>query len=45
MQRKHDLAKKELLHFEGLITETLPDARSLIELETATRLLPIRPGE
>ena len=33
MQKDHDVAKEELLQFEGLVTEILPDARYRVELD------------
>jgi translation initiation factor IF-1 len=33
IQKDHDMAKEELLQFEGLVTEILPDARYRVQLD------------
>ena len=38
------MAKEELITFEGLVTEILPDARYRVQLETVTRSSPTRPA-
>jgi len=39
------MAKEELLQFDGLVTEILPDARYRVPLDGGLRSSPIRPDE
>ena len=38
------MAKEELIEFEGLVTEILPDTRYRVKLEPVTRSSPTRPA-
>ena len=38
------MAKEELIQFEGLVTEILPDARYRVQLDAGHEMSPIRPG-
>jgi translation initiation factor IF-1 len=44
IQKDHDVAKEELLQFEGLVTEILPDARYRIELDNGHALIAYTAG-
>ena len=43
-QRDHDVAKEELLQFDGLVTEILPDARYRVELDNGHKLVAYTAG-
>jgi translation initiation factor IF-1 len=42
--KEHDVSKEELLQFEGLVTEILPDARYRVELDNGHRLVAYTAG-
>jgi translation initiation factor IF-1 len=44
LQKDHDVAKEELLQFEGLVTEILPDARYRVELDNGHALVAYTAG-
>ena len=44
IQREHNVAKEELLEFEGLVTEILPDARYRVELDNGHRIVAYTAG-
>ena len=44
IQKDHNMPKEELLEFEGLVTEILPDARYRIELDNGHRLVAYTAG-
>jgi translation initiation factor IF-1 len=44
IQKDHKMPKEELLEFEGLVTEILPDARYRIELDNGHRLVAYTAG-
>ena len=37
-QKEHNVPKEELLEFEGLVTEILPDARYRVQLDNGHQL-------
>jgi translation initiation factor IF-1 len=44
LPKDHDVAKEELLQFEGLVTEILPDARYRVELDNGHALVAYTAG-
>jgi translation initiation factor IF-1 len=44
VQEDHNVPKEELLEFEGLVTEILPDARYRIQLENGHQLIAYTAG-
>ncbi len=44
LQKDHNVAKEELLQFEGLVTEILPDARYRVELDNGHALVAYTAG-
>ena len=44
IHEEHNLAKEELLQFEGLVTEVLPDARYRVELDNGHALVAYTAG-
>jgi translation initiation factor IF-1 len=44
MQKDHDVPKEELLQFEGLVTEILPDARFRVQLDNGHALVAYTAG-
>ena len=42
--RRLTMAKEELIKFEGLVTEILPDARYRVQLDAGTRSSPTPPA-
>jgi translation initiation factor IF-1 len=44
IRRDHNVAKEELLQFEGLVTEILPDARYRVELDNGHALVAYTAG-
>lgn len=44
VQKEHDVPKEELLQFEGLVTEILPDARYRVQLDNGHQLVAYTAG-
>src|ERR1700684_291802 len=44
VQKEHNVAKEELLEFEGLVTEILPDARYRVQLDNGHQLVAYTAG-
>jgi len=44
IHKENNLAKEELLQFEGLVTETLPDGRYRVQLENDHQLIAYTAG-
>ncbi len=44
IQKEHDVPKEELLQFEGLVTEVLPDARYRVQLDNGHQLVAYTAG-
>ena len=44
-QKEHNVPKEELLEFEGLVTEILPDARYRVQLDNGHQLIAYTAGE
>ena len=44
IQKEHNVPKEELLEFEGLVTEILPDARYRVQLDNGHRLVAYTAG-
>ena len=44
LQKEHKLPKEELLEFEGLVTEILPDARYRVQLDNGHQLVAYTAG-
>jgi translation initiation factor IF-1 len=44
IQKGHDVPKEDLLEFEGLVTEILPDARYRVQLDNGHRLVAYTAG-
>jgi translation initiation factor IF-1 len=44
VQKEHNLAKEELLEFEGLVIEILPDARYRVQLDNGHQLVAYTAG-
>jgi translation initiation factor IF-1 len=44
-QKEHNVPKEELLEFEGLVTEILPDARYRVQLDNGHQLSSPTPPE
>jgi translation initiation factor IF-1 len=44
IQKEHNVPKEELLQFEGLVTEILPDARYRIQLDNGHQLVAYTAG-
>src|SRR6201988_4377202 len=44
IRKDHDVAKEELLQFEGLVVEILPDARYRVELDNGHALVAYAAG-
>src|SRR6201996_9498794 len=44
VQKEYNVAKEELLQFEGLVTEILPDARYRVQLENGHQLVAYTAG-
>ena len=44
IQKDHEVSKEELLQFEGLVTEILPDARYRVQLDNGHRLVAYTAG-
>ena len=44
IQKEHNVPKEELLEFEGLVTEILPDARYRVQLDNGHQLIAYTAG-
>jgi hypothetical protein len=44
IQKEHNVPKEELLQFEGLVTEILPDARYRVQLDNGHQLVAYAAG-
>jgi translation initiation factor IF-1 len=44
IQKEHDVPKEELLEFDGLVTEILPDARYRVQLDNGHQLVAYTAG-
>ena len=44
IQKEHNVPKEELLEFEGLVTEILPDARYRVQLDNGHQLVAYTAG-